>query len=125
MRISDWSSDVCSSDLAVERDEIGSNRHCERSDAMTTDITAELITLLEHPQDALQRGLEVRRDRPLRAIGVAGDDGFELLDMLAQRSQREPRRDEPVSAATRALLLPARADRPAQRVLHFGAPFPG
>src|SRR3546814_20822821 len=96
MRISDWSSDVCSSDLAVERDEIGSNRHCERSEAMTTEIKAELITLLEHPQDALQRGLEVRRDRRLGAIGVAGDEGFENLDMLAQRSQRERRRDEQI-----------------------------
>src|SRR3546814_15457613 len=28
----------------IERDEIGSNRHCERSEEMTTEIKAELIT---------------------------------------------------------------------------------
>src|SRR3546814_16850280 len=91
MRIRDWSSDVCSSDLVFgldrdrlvddepsrllhaagglragwggdavatrpvrrvilggawmrDSDDVGSNRHCERSEAMTTDIKAALIT---------------------------------------------------------------------------------
>src|SRR3546814_5000731 len=77
---------------------------------MTTEIKAELITLLEHPQDALQRGLEVRRDRRLGAIGVAGDEGFENLDMPAQRSQRARRRDEPVEADQRDIIFQPRSE---------------
>src|SRR6187401_3138269 len=60
-----------------------------------------------HAEDALQRGLEVPHQGRLRLIGIATNAGFENLDVLAQRAQRERRGDAAVELDENEIVLEA------------------
>src|SRR3546814_3708435 len=80
MRISDWSSDVCSSDLS-------SARH-----AVTRLLAGQPIDLSE--AETAARGLELLAEQPFDCIildlSLPDASGFEFLERLAQRGPLPP-----------------------------------
>src|SRR3546814_9257143 len=69
MRISDWSSDVCSSDLApqllaLRMPERGARTHVVEAEQVQLDAEPAVVALLRlvaAPQERVQRGLEIGR----------------------------------------------------------------
>src|SRR3546814_4173003 len=104
MRISDWSSDVCSSDLAAfqrvlqvddgERRKVlvveddSSARH-----AVTRLLAGQPIDLSE--AETAARGLELLAEQPFDCIildlSLPDASGFEFLERLAQRDRKSTR----------------------------------
>src|SRR3546814_6740300 len=86
MRISDWSSDVCSSDLRGEVERLGAiGRHRHADDA---------ARMADHEGDAFRRRLGGRHDQValVLAVGVVDDD-----DELAGGDRRDGRSAEHTS----------------------------
>src|SRR3546814_16508411 len=92
MRISDWSSDVCSSDLAradAQRDpltQLPNRRVLEERYAIHTDAHAAICLAMcdiDHFKQVTDRFGHAVGDRGLRAIGTAPDDTF--VEPLAAR----------------------------------------
>src|SRR3546814_17027353 len=94
MRISDWSSDVCSSDLPVGADEIGVAELTDRLGA---------ILLAPRPQIAAGEAAEDRAAARLRALALPGaENPFDRVDHRFRRSVpgRRPRRRRSPSTAS-------------------------
>src|SRR3546814_14166166 len=79
MRISDWSSDVCSSDLSAAAAGIGAHRVLQRAEALAEgDLAFVVEALAAEQQDGVF--LERRTDRRERRVvhGPAGVDADDL-----------------------------------------------
>src|SRR3546814_18369466 len=108
MRISDWSSDVCSSDLAsaaLHVNNIAHERDLARTEAANArQVTGLLVSMLESADPAQARG-----------------EGVSVSEVLDTASGRTPSRlaDQPAVCATMADILGilytrmAKSDRPA------------
>src|SRR3546814_19380362 len=103
MRISDWSSDVCSSDLPVGADEIGVAELTDRLGA---------ILLAPRPQIAAGEAAEDRAAARLRALALQGEENpFDRVDHRFRRSVsgRRPRRRRSPSPAGGSCRTPRNA----------------
>src|SRR3546814_14663995 len=103
MRISDWSSDVCSSDLPVGADEIGVAELTDRLGA---------ILLAPRPQIAAGEAAEDRAAARLRALALQGEENlFDRVDRRFRRSVsgRRPRRRRSPSTAGGRCPTPSNA----------------
>src|SRR3546814_10069591 len=103
MRISDWSSDVCSSDLEVDVDALcdgtdvvvaGVLQHIEEAGVYYGDsacslphysLSAEIITEIERQTELLARGLNVLGRMNIQ---IAVTDGEDYLIEVNQRARR-------------------------------------
>src|SRR3546814_7185065 len=74
MRISDWSSDVCSSDLALAQVVEFMRPGCMASAALLADLVAQLAQRMHHPalQPALRQPCQYERDADDNTAGQPG-----------------------------------------------------
>src|SRR3546814_996059 len=104
MRISDWSSDVCSSDLQIARHRIGGiaiarddmaakrvvedGRSLRRLVAMRLDIAVSIDIVLpaREQRDPIE---ELERERRMAEFGDKATDAVRDLDMLERKIGRE------------------------------------
>src|SRR3546814_4444254 len=89
MRISDWSSDVCSSALLDHREEQGGDRrHAARKAQRVLGILPHAEAILE---DFLIGAVEARIDQPLGAAGALAGDAFEMALAGGRAGENEGR----------------------------------
>src|SRR3546814_13018571 len=112
MRISDWSSDVCSSDLSAEylhdrRSIVGAERRIERGSGLFPDQRARVLERERGTVQAIHAGV-----LPLDRDGTVVTDGAERAEAVLPRDVAVARRHE-VPAPTRVTPRPGRAKDPA------------
>src|SRR3546814_1364722 len=102
MRISDWSSDVCSSDLAEIREEIALDGGPDRLEDEVGDLLFVAVNLARHlqvdPEAALRR-TNAKFERRFRAMEArlaeagkkAEDQSLEALEELWQEAKQAER----------------------------------
>src|SRR3546814_1637129 len=106
MRISDWSSDVCSSDLNLISDAALEQRTREALAAGNANLAAALVKRLPAPRAApLQQWLRLLQDPKSALAGIAADprQNFEWAALNAG-FQKLSRRDPPTAQAVLAQL---------------------
>src|SRR3546814_16410785 len=91
MRISDWSSDVCSSDLRLTRDLLGGGEDAERDREIKARAVLGQISRRQIAGDALQRkAIAAVADRGPHAILGLAHGGFrQTHDVEAGTTRRE------------------------------------
>src|SRR3546814_6711507 len=100
MRMSDWSSDVCSSDLAeVEAGKAAQvDRRCDgaRNQAGACDQALPAVVELAHDQAGIVEGRETNTDREIEPFGDHVDRPVDALEVHGNRRVRlHETRDEP------------------------------
>src|SRR3546814_5379466 len=94
MRISDWSSDVCSSDLVVQH--LGQHhgprlaaRLARKGHQVLADLRHAAGEILDALQVALRLGLAVALEQQQRIVGIGADCRQRLVELVAERRSEE------------------------------------
>src|SRR3546814_5376598 len=113
MRISDWSSDVCSSDLATETvATLPGPAHAEAVDALVglevhdPQLVGQFLAVDEAAQEQVVAALADQRIGQRHVVDVRGADRIEDLDRTAEfvRHARDAGADAPAVRATARLV---------------------
>src|SRR3546814_10936428 len=103
MRISDWSSDVCSSDLRMPSVDNGSlstlDEPCLRCSSTATIIrgrsnlnrrSAVVATAAHHPPRRKQRAITIRSDHALKRLDLLAPYGRNQVEIIRAALERKP-----------------------------------
>src|SRR3546814_16096894 len=109
MRISDWSSDVCSSDLSGDKDAKARIEVLQKLRAALDEGRAARTVELDEDERALVRELFLLTLKPVMYVANVLEDGFEdhlHLDAVRERAAAEGAEVVPVSAAIEEAFSP-------------------
>src|SRR3546814_12356233 len=83
MRISDWSSDVCSSDLAIAADHLDADRHLARRGLVGGGIEPAVVAGGEQQRRQLRDQLDGDRAAAVETAADAEGDAYHAADRAA------------------------------------------